>query len=120
MIISKTFFKIMTLAFRFKIHLNITQCEVLSYNTLGNLLYGKDQKNPGLKFPDHYRIESYVCGWKLHTLSWLLVQTSNFYYYSAIAVIEKSLGKWPTLHFDIYFSYFPGDLFLIGSTDFLE
>jgi hypothetical protein len=30
---------------------------------------GKDQKNPGQNFPDHFRIEPNVCGLKLHTLS---------------------------------------------------
>jgi hypothetical protein len=30
---------------------------------------GKDQKNPGQDFPDHFRIEPNVCGLKVHTLS---------------------------------------------------
>jgi hypothetical protein len=30
---------------------------------------GKDQKNPGQNFPDHFRIVPNVCGLKLHTLS---------------------------------------------------
>ncbi len=32
------------------------------------LLLGKDQKNPGQNFPDHFRIEPNICGLKLHTL----------------------------------------------------